>query len=231
MKKLVLFDIDGTLLNASGSSRRAYTVAVERIYGIVDAFQDVTFHGRSDPLILEEIALKHLGRPFSEAELSEIYSTFEVLLEEELHNPHHSFQVLDGAYELCGLLMSTGDVLLGLETGNLEGAAYSKLRRGGLDQFFRFGGFGSDHGERSHFVALAIQRASSYAEGKRYSPNEVTVIGDAVQDVRAAKANGCRMIAVTTGSHSRQELEAEGADLVVDSLREKELIFQFLSFE
>lgn len=231
MKKLVLFDIDGTLLNASGSSRRAYTVAVERIYGIAEAFQDVTFHGRSDPLILEDIALKHLGRSFSEGELKELYSTFEVLLEEELHNPHHPFQVMEGAYELCSFLGSTGEVLLGLETGNLKGAAYSKLRRGGLDQFFRFGGFGSDHGERSHFIALAIQRASDYAEGKQYSPDEVTVIGDAIQDVRAAKANGCRIVAVTTGSHSRQELEAEGADLIVDSLREKELIFQFISSE
>jgi phosphoglycolate phosphatase len=231
MKKLVLFDIDGTLLNTSGASRRAYTIAVERIYGIADAFQDITFHGRSDPLILDDVAQKHLGRLFSELELKELYRIFEVLLEEELHNSHHPFQVMEGAYDLCSSLISAGGILLGLETGNLEKAAYSKLRRGGLDQFFRFGGFGSDHGERSRFVALAIQRASHYSGGKQFSPQEVTVIGDAVQDVRAAKANGCRIIAVTTGAHSREDLDAEGADLVVNSLRDQEVVFQLVSTE
>lgn len=95
------------------------------------------------------------------------------------------------------------DVLVGLQTGNLKGAIEPKLRRGNLLQYFSFGGFGTDSDERSQIVTTAIQKAQSLLRDTKLTPNRVTIVGDAPQDVRAGKAVGTQTIAVATGIYSK----------------------------
>lgn len=214
---IALFDIDGTLLRAGGAGRRALELALADFLGGRDdvSFESVEFAGRTDPSIVAEGLAKH-GVTVDEAVVGEVLRRYVAHLPRQL-DLAGAFEVLPGAVELLSLLVERDDLVLGLGTGNTEPAAYAKLARGGLDSFFSFGGFGSDHSERAELLRVAFRRGLRHVANDR-APRAV-VIGDTPHDVRAARAIGAECIAVSTGSYDAGALEAAGAGLVVPDLR------------
>ena len=214
---IALFDIDGTLLRAGGAGRRAVELALGEVLGGRDDvnLESVEFAGRTDPWIVGEALAKYGASP-DEATISAVLRRYVSLLPEELAKAE-TFEVLPGVASLLVELSRREDLVLGLGTGNTERAAYAKLARGGLDSFFSFGGFGSDHTERAELLRVGLERGKRRATGAREV--RTVVIGDTPHDVRAARAIGAECVAVTTGSFDDSTLRAAGASVVVTDLR------------
>lgn len=206
VKTLLLFDIDGTLLRADDATRQAINKTFGEIFGIENPQQDVPFHGRTDPAIFKDVALRLVGRPLRAGELKQVADRYLSLLPEELGRC--PFRLMPGVAQLIPLLAGRKNIILGLETGNLEPAAYLKLKRGDLDRYFTTGGFGSDSDDRTELVSIAIQRA--YHLNHDVIPDEkIFLIGDAPHDIIAGRNAGINTIAVGTGPATRDRLIAE----------------------
>jgi phosphoglycolate phosphatase-like HAD superfamily hydrolase len=217
---IALFDIDGTLLRAGGAGRRALELALREVLRGRDdvSFESVEFAGRTDPWIVAEGLAKH-GMVADDTAIAEVLRRYVAHLPRELELAR-AFEVLPGVVKLLSTLSERDDVVLGLGTGNTESAAYAKLARGGLDSFFSFGGFGSDHSERAELLRVGLRRGMWHAAtDDEESGARAVVIGDTPHDVHAARSIGAECIAVTTGSYDAAALEAAGAGLVVSDLR------------
>ncbi|HET9888532.1 MAG TPA: HAD hydrolase-like protein [bacterium] len=211
--RLVLFDIDGTLLMTGGAGIAALTAVFREIHGIVGNFEQVPVHGQTDLAIIHGIARSWLGRELASPEIDALILRYLPLLEERLKDSP-GFRVLPGVAPLLDALAMQNDVTLGLATGNLEPAAYAKLRRAELDRFFGFGGFGSDSRDRAELTRIGLARGRQIA-GEHA---EAIVVGDTIHDVRSAQAAGAHCLAVATGITSQADLAAEGARWTVPSL-------------
>jgi phosphoglycolate phosphatase-like HAD superfamily hydrolase len=141
------------------------------------------------------------------------------------HVHQENIMVLEGVEDLLVQLQKE-DVLLGLTTGNLEPIAYAKLGRVGLDNYFSFGGFGSDSEERPGLVKKALERASNLYH---YQGDRVFVIGDTPRDVAAAKPFHLYTLAVATGSYTSQELAHCGADYVLEDLKDLDQVLEIIN--
>lgn len=216
MKTLLLFDIDGTLLRADDSSRRAINRAFSEIYGIMDPVQDVPFLGRTDPGIFRDVALQLLGRPFNEGELERVSERYIAFLPGELERCE-SFHLMPGVAQLLPLIAARDDIILGLETGNLEPSAYLKLKRGGIDRYFQIGGFGSDSEDRTELVRIAIERACNLDHDMIPDKN-IYIIGDSPHDISAGRNLGVNTIAVVSGFVGREKLQAESPSCLLPDL-------------
>jgi phosphoglycolate phosphatase-like HAD superfamily hydrolase len=206
-KTLLLFDIDGTLLKADDATRRAINTTFSEIFGIENPEQNVPFIGRTDLGIFKDVALKLLGRPLRSGELRQVADRYVTLLPAELELCE-SFHLMPGVELLLSYLSARTDVILGLETGNIEPAAYLKLKRGGIDRFFSFGGFGSDSEERTELIRIGIERARALNHDNIPEEN-IFVIGDSPHDISAGKNSGVNTIAVGTGRADKTKLLAE----------------------
>lgn len=216
---IALFDIDGTLLRAGGAGRRAIELALDEVLDDLDeevSLHSVEFAGRTDPWIVRT-ALRQYGVAADEALIHDVLHRYVAHLPRELESAS-AFEVLPGAFSLLSELRERDDLVLGLGTGNIEPAAYAKLARAGLDSFFSFGGFGSDHSDRAELLRAALDKGLART-GARHGGARVVVIGDTPHDVAAARAIGARCVAVSTGSYDAAALEAAGASLVVSDLR------------
>jgi phosphoglycolate phosphatase len=195
MRKLVLFDIDGTLIRDGGAAIQVFDRAFSDLFGVPEASAAVDKHGRTDLEICRDTARQALDRDLLPEEIEALQARYLADLPEALADCAR-YQVLPGVTDLCGELAQDDRVLIGLQTGNLESAAWAKLRRGGLAGYFSFGGFGSDSADRSVLVRIAIDR------GRRIGPIDegaVFVVGDAPGDILAGRRNGARTVAVGTG--------------------------------
>jgi phosphoglycolate phosphatase len=216
--RCALFDIDGTLVSMRGAGSRAMDRAFERLTGIPGAFRGVPMAGRTDRAIVET-ALERLaaaGRepPRSEAFHREFLGLYVAELEAEALRPGPT--VCPGVLATLALLERHG-VVVGLGTGNYEGAARLKLGRFGLWSRFPFGGFGDATRDRADVIGRAA------AEGRRRAgaaPREVVVIGDTPADIAAARAAGARVLAVATGPVPFVELAGHGPEHLVSTLLE-----------
>jgi phosphoglycolate phosphatase-like HAD superfamily hydrolase len=212
--KILLFDIDGTLLTADGAGRRALSAAFLDVTGVDGAVATVDFRGMTDAIIVEQ-ALSGLSRSLDSAPA--IYARYLEHLKRELHQSQGS-RALPGAADLLTAITPHRDALaIGLGTGNLEPAAYLKLERVGLASHFSFGGFGSDHRVRSEILRTAQARG---AKKLGLTPGECTtiVIGDTFHDVDAALAIGARCVCVSTSGIAVDRLKAHGAHDAFESL-------------
>jgi len=215
---IALFDIDGTLLRAGGAGRRSVELALDEVLDGLDggvSLHAVEFAGRTDPWIVRT-ALTQFGVAADDALIDEILRRYVTHLPRELETAR-AFEVLPGVLSLLTELSTRDDVVLGLGTGNTEPAAYAKLARGGLDSFFAFGGFGSDHTDRAELLRAGLKRGLERA-GARPAEARVVVVGDTPHDVAAARAIGAHCVAVSTGGYDGTALEAAGANLVVSDL-------------
>lgn len=215
MDTCILFDVDGTLIDAGRAGSRAMAAAFRRLLGIENAFEGVVFDGMTDPWIIDRAAELRGLPPFDETngERKRFYECYLDELRRLVHGGVES-RVHPGIRELLDRLTGAG-AALALATGNIAAGAREKLSPHGLNGFFPVGGFGDDHRDRAELTRLAAERAGGHY-GAAFDPGRVIVVGDSVRDVTAARANGFRSVAVCTGWTSRDDLLAMGPDLIFD---------------
>lgn len=212
LRKLVLFDIDGTLLHTRGAGRRAIHAALLAEVGAVVAAGDVRFDGKTDPQIVRELldAARHPDAA-NDARIAAVCRRYLTLLEGELMGSEARTTLYPGVAALLDLLEARGDALLGLLTGNLaEGARLKLLAAGIVPERFRVGAFGSDHHERASLPPVAAQRAAPLM-GRVPGGADVVILGDTPADMTCGRAVGARAIGVATGAYAEAELLAAGA--------------------
>ncbi|HEU4565164.1 MAG TPA: HAD family hydrolase [Gemmatimonadaceae bacterium] len=206
--KLVLFDIDGTILWSDGAGKRAFGAALVEVFGHID-YGSYRFDGKTDPQIGREL-LRIAGHPEEhiDAGMPRLLERYLEGLRVEVADPEHHTHVFPGVEALLDALEARPDVVLGLLTGNLREGAAIKLRAAGIDPVrFRVGAFGSDHERRPELPAIAQRRAREEL-GVHVPGDRVVVIGDTPADVECGRALGARAIAVATGRYSVEELLA-----------------------
>lgn len=215
--RLVLFDIDGTLLLSDGAGRRAIHRALIEIFGDTGP-ADHRFDGKTDPQIVREL-MRSVGHEDAHIDerMEELFARYVVCLREELEDPQHHAAALPGVPELLDVLAQRDDVTLGLLTGNLVDGARAKLQAVGIDpELFRVGAFGTDHELRPHLPEIAQRRARETL-GIEVPGSHVVIIGDTPADVECGRGIGARAIGVATGRYSTGELAAHGAVAVFES--------------
>jgi phosphoglycolate phosphatase len=219
MKRLVLFDIDGTLLTADGAPRRAFHRAMLEVYGTVGPIATHRFDGKTDPQIARELlTAAGLPRPAIDAGLPPLFATYLRELSIELAQPSHRTSVMPGVMRLLDELERCADeVLLGLLTGNVRDGAMLKLDSARIRHEFRVGAFGSDCEQRDGLPPVAVERARALT-GVSFVRREIVIIGDTPSDVTCGSALGVRALGVATGRHDAADLANAGADVVFEDL-------------
>jgi phosphoglycolate phosphatase-like HAD superfamily hydrolase len=209
VKKLVLFDIDGTILLTSGAGGRAIIAATIEEIGETRDLSGIRFDGKTDPQIVSELlAAAGHDAPHPPERISSICRRYVELLAVELERPTTRTSVMPGIPPLLDRLEAETGVMLGLLTGNLARGAALKLRSGGLDPArFRVGAYGSDASDRRELPPIATRRAAEYF-GRVPSGAEVVIIGDTPADVACGECIDARAVAVATGGYSLTDLSA-----------------------
>lgn len=216
--KLVLFDIDGTLLYTNGAGRRAIRAALLAEMGTAGPIEGYRLDGKTDPQIVREL-LSAAGHPdaASSAHIERVCQRYVSLLQGELDASAGRSRTYPGVTELLDQLEQRADAVLGLLTGNLADGAALKLRAVGLDPGrFRVGAYGSDAAERARLPVIAAQRAAPLL-GRVVTGCDLVIVGDTPADVTCGASLGARAIGVATGSFSRTDLLAAGAYAAFDS--------------
>ena len=214
--KLVLFDIDGTLLTDRGASRQSFGAALQAVYGYDGDLSRYDFSGRTDPQIAHMV-LKDAGhsREDVESRLPELWTMY---LDGLARNATpERVLVMPGMRELVALLHEHDDIVLALLTGNIEPGARLKLGGAGLNAYFPFGAFGSDSADRTQLPPIAIDRASRHV-GREFRGRDVVIIGDSIYDVRCGVPYDATTIAVASGKTSGDVLRAEKPSYYFDTL-------------
>jgi phosphoglycolate phosphatase len=211
--RLVLFDIDGTLLSASGASARALEAALVETLGTAGAVSGFDYSGKTDPQIVRELLQ---GAGVADAAIAVrlplVLRRYHARLRDSLRP--EQVRPKPGVGALLGALARTEGVTLGLLTGNLEPCARLKLAPLDANRFFPFGAFGSDHEDRYRLLPVALERARS-ATGIAFEGGHVVIVGDSVHDVLCGRAYGARAVAVATGKTTPERLAEVGADVVL----------------
>ena len=215
MTVLYLFDIDGTLLHAHSSGRDAFDAVFAAQHGIAKASAGVSYGGKTDGQLVDEIFGAHLGRTATPAEHTAFLDAYLPLLGE--HVTARGVDVIEGVVEALAWLAARTDVVLGVATGNVRAGAEVKLSAAKLDGWFAFGGYACDSPRRAELVARGIARGRDRAPGSA-AVREVVVVGDTIHDIAAARACGATACAVATGSDPADRLAH--ADAVWTSLAE-----------
>jgi phosphoglycolate phosphatase len=215
-KRLLLFDIDGTLIDSGGAGLQALKVAIEEQFGIVDDLVGIEFAGKTDTNIVHQI-LRRLRIAVSEENVTRILDGYTRFLGREL--PRRKGRLLPGVPDLLPRLQSRSQNVLALLTGNIERGAKLKLAHYGIWDFFEFGAFADDHHDRNALGPFAQRRARE-KHAIDFAAEAIDVIGDTPHDIACGKAIGARTIAVATGSFSRAQLAAHQPDALLDDFSE-----------
>jgi len=221
MNKLVLFDVDRTLIKGLKAHKEAFSEAVKKVYGIDTSIDILEYHGMTDKQLIIEV-LKKVGvserkiKPKVEECAAEMVASFKKLIGND------NIAVLYGVRRLLALL-EKNNVLMGLVTGNLEAIARGKMKKIGLNHYFKIGGFGSDDFVRAKLVKIAIKRAKKIG----FSGN-VFLIGDTPRDIVAGKKAGVKTIGVTTGIYSAGQLKNAGADFIFKDLKKTNEVLKII---
>jgi phosphoglycolate phosphatase len=225
--KLVLFDIDGTILWSDGAGRRAMTEALTSVFGSAGP-TDYRYDGKTDPQIVRDLmrATGHDDATIDER-IDPLMTHYLGGLERELAAGTHA-HVFDGVRELLDALEARDDVVLGLLTGNLRAGAEIKLRAAGIGvERFRVCAFGSDHHVRGALPALAQRRALEEL-GYTIPGERIYVIGDTPADIACGQSIGARAIAVATGRYTPEELARHQPYALFSSLADTEAVMRVI---
>jgi phosphoglycolate phosphatase len=213
-KRLLLFDIDGTLIHSGGAGVHALKSAFTERFGIVDELHDIEIAGMTDSGIVVSILNKH-KIPATNENVSAFLDSYVHFLSLEL--PRRVGKLLPGVLELLEKLKSRPHLVLALLTGNVSRGAQLKLEHYGVWHFFEFGAFADDHHDRNRLGTVARARAKE-KHGRQFSTSEIDVIGDTPRDIACGKAFGARTIAVATGTWKRDQLAKYEPDFLIDDL-------------
>ncbi len=199
---ILLFDIDGTLLNTGGAGQRAMEQTLQTVFDVTIETKGIPAAGRTDRAIVTDLFAYH-----DIEETPEVWVTFQETYFQHLVEvlPTLPGRTLAGIESLLATLHERDDVVLGLLTGNFQQGAQLKLGHYQIDHYFQFGGFGDDHHDRDD-VARAAMKAVIEHQQAEVDPDRVWVIGDTPADVRCGRAIGARTVAVATGSFSLEQL-------------------------
>lgn len=209
-KKLVLFDIDGTLLSADRSGYEALLESVVEVLGARRGLEGIKLDGNTDLNVLRQISLRD-GTPFPSPELlAQLKAHYAEILEAKIQTRGH---LKPGVATLLERLSANANVCLGLVTGNIREAANIKLARFGIERYFKIGAYGCEHYDRSELIRMAVRRAFSVT-GQQIGFNQpeatinknIIMVGDTINDISAALRAGVRILAVATGSVSLADL-------------------------
>lgn len=213
-RRLLLWDIDSTLITTGGAGDQALKRVVQQRYGVDDDFHDVEIAGRTDGAIACRILEKY-RTPATSNNVADFLD--EYIAQLGLLLPSLNGHVLPGVAEILARLHGKPDRVLGLLTGNLRRGAQLKLQRYGLWDYFEFGAFADDHFDRNELGAFARRRAHE-KHGVDFEAAAIDVIGDTGHDIACGKIFGARTIAVATGSWSREQLAEHAPDFLFDDL-------------
>ena len=227
VKRLVLFDIDGTLVLTGGAGLRAMNRACGDLVGHASALDGVVLAGRTDWIILDDTLRRH-GHELNDVLLADLRQRYVRHLTEEIELPGTGTKrALPGVGQLLGELSGRRDVALGLLTGNFAAGAKIKLEHFDLWKYFRFGAFGDDSADRNALVPVALQRARELGIAE-LEARDVFVVGDTPFDVGCARAVGAVPIGVATGGFNEDQLRASGAEIVFQDLSDTSAFLKLL---
>jgi phosphoglycolate phosphatase len=210
--RLVLFDIDGTLIDSGGAGVRSLDLAFRKVFSVLNVFQGISMAGKTDTQIIKEGLIKH---GLSMDDFDAIIEAYLLHLRQEIRNDGKHTK--PGIYEILEQLNLMEDIGLGLLTGNLEQGARIKLEPFDLNKYFPSGAFGSDDEDRNKLLPFAVNRFEEMFD-KRIDIEKSIVIGDTPRDVECAHIYGAVCIGVATGPYSIDELTEAKADYVVKDL-------------
>ncbi len=215
MKKLVLFDLDGTLIDAGGCGRHALERAVKTLYGKTVKLDSALLSGRTD-LDNFSIAydLLHPGKKTTAPEIKKLKAKYLEILPQEIQVSVRGkkYKLVPGIKKFLTFLSQDKEIILGLGTGNLQESAALKLAPSGLMPFFSVGGYGEDGHTREEMLQAAVKRAEKKYK-TRLTPDQVFVIGDTHRDIVAAKNCGFHNAVLTTGFGEVQKIQRAAAEL------------------
>jgi phosphoglycolate phosphatase len=212
--KLILFDIDGTLIDSGGAGVRSLDLAFKKMFDVDNAFTGVEMAGKTDPQIVRE-GLELHGIDFSDGIMPAFFETYAGFLKNHVHNA--GGHVKPGIQKILTGLASQKGLVLGLLTGNIEEGARIKLGRFGLNSYFRTGAFGSDSDDRNKLLPMAVARLRRESAVK-VDYRDCVVIGDTPRDIDCSKPYGALAVGVATGPYSVAALSEAGADVVFTDL-------------
>lgn len=223
MKRLILFDIDETMISSDGAGRRALSRVLKEELQVDPKHTNIVMSGKTDPQILTEILTSH-EMPAQEipAAVTKLIEMYLETLEEEISASKY-YIMHEGVNQLLEAIANEPAMYIGLLTGNVERGARMKLAHFDLNKHFTFGAYGSDSADRLELPAVAAKRAQELF-GTAFTPQEIVIIGDATNDVRRAKGYGAKSIAVNTGKTSWQDLAEQKPDYLFKSLANTEEI-------
>jgi phosphoglycolate phosphatase len=220
--QLILFDIDGTLLDTHGFGREAFIRGLEQVTGDRDELSYVSFAGNTDRNVLDQV-MSERGLTFTEAEIQQLFTGIAEELKGLLQDS--PAQEVPGARYFLEQLSVAG-YTMGLVTGNIRECAYLKLGSLGLDQFFEFGGFGNDHADRAEIARSALNEANTL--GYNVLDGNVCLVGDTPYDVEAGVAVGLPVLGVASGKYDENSLKEAGAQLVVKDLTPVDTLLEWI---
>lgn len=223
--RVLLFDIDGTLLLSGGAGSRSLERAIQRMTGRGGGMNDVLPDGKTDYLIIEEaFRVNFPDLPLGPKDVQAALEAYLEFLEEEVA-ASEGFRLMPGVPGVLEACQAREDLLLGLATGNLEAGAKIKLARAGLQKYFSFGGFGSDAIQRTDMVRAAIRRTWE-AAGFEVPHEQIYVIGDTPHDILCAHEAGVRAIGVGAARFSCEELTHYHPDALLEDLSSPEAFLE-----
>lgn len=225
--ELVLFDVDGTLLQQGGVVQFGIGQALKHVYGTSGPIKNYRMSGKTDPQIMKELMLLH---GLEEGEIDEKINICCDMYVEVLENTISDFNIIacHGVHRLLEALSTDNNVTLGLLTGNLEGIVGHKLKQTGLPrEIFKFGAFGSDDANRNNLPNIAISRAEKILN-KSIDKKAVLIIGDTPYDIACAKHGNVKVLAVATGSYSLEELAIQEPDFAFNDLSDTNQVLKII---
>lgn len=223
-RKLLLWDIDGTILHTGKAGETALGRAMEKLHGANRGLQGLEIAGRTDKWIVEQL-LGREGKGNGAEEIARFLDVYVELLADEL--PLRNGGLHPGVLGILEAAHLRPELVQALLTGNIEKGARLKLTRYGVNHFFEFGAFADDSSVRNELGPHAKRRAKEI-HGEEFPPERIFVIGDTPHDVACARAIGAKAIAVATGSFTKRQLKDCGADAVFTDFAHPEAFFKLL---